>query len=187
MCFNFTDLLPIREYFFSVFVANQYTMLRFPGDSFDVNVIISTGLYVYKNEHKGLILNVYIIVEFEGAPTAPLGVTAVASSSTAIDVTWTEPNMPNGVIRRYQVTYTRNDVMDTTPQTVDETSTAVQLTDLEKFANYTIFVQGFTVELGAQSDPVTARTDEDSKYINDDLIAIAICCCCFWCCSCCPI
>ena len=89
---------------------------------------------------------------------------AMASSSTAIDVTWTEPSMPNGVIRRYQVTYTRNDVMDATPETVDETSTAVQLTGLEKFTNYTIFVQGFTVELGEQSDSVTARTDEDGMF-----------------------
>ena len=99
------------------------------------------------------------------APSAPLDITAMASSSTAIDVTWTEPSMPNGVIRHYQVTYTRNDVMDAATQTINETSTAVQLTDLEKFANYTIFVQGFTVELGEQSDSVTARTDEDGMFL----------------------
>ncbi|ORU94952.1 MAG: hypothetical protein A6F71_10080 [Cycloclasticus sp. symbiont of Poecilosclerida sp. M] len=73
--------------------------------------------------------------------------------------------MPNGIIRRYQVSYTRNDVIGDDTQTVNETTTAVQLTDLEKFANYTIFVQAFTVELGAQSDPVTARTNEDGKFL----------------------
>ena len=109
------------------------------------------------------ITNIFKLFLYPSAPSAPLDVIAMASSSTAIDVTWTEPSMPNGVIRRYQVTYTRNDVMDDNLVTVNETTTSVQLTNLEKFANYTIFVQGFTVELGNQSDSVTARTEEDGK------------------------
>ena len=48
--FNFTDLLPYRKYEFNVFVQNQFTMLRFPGDRFDVDSRIFTtegGLYVF--------------------------------------------------------------------------------------------------------------------------------------------
>ena len=42
-------------------------------------------------------------------------------------------------------------------------ATMIQLSGLERFANYTITVLGFTVSLGEESDPVTVRTNEDGK------------------------
>lgn len=42
-CFNFTDLLPYREYRIDVLVSNEYTALRFLEDVFDTNVIILTA------------------------------------------------------------------------------------------------------------------------------------------------
>jgi hypothetical protein len=73
--------------------------------------------------------------------------------------------MPNGIITRYEVTYTRNDVMDAAMQQMNVMSgTTVQLLGLDIFANYTISVRGFTVALGEASDPVTVRTNEDGEF-----------------------
>ena len=90
-----------------------------------------------------------------------------AASSTSVNVTWSPPSMPNGIIRRYQVTYTRNDVMDAAIQMTNTSGpdTMIQLSGLERFANYAITVQGFTVALGDTSDPVSVRTNEDGESI----------------------
>ena len=103
---------------------------------------------------------------YNTAPSAPLAVVAEAASSTSIIVTWCPPSMPSGIITRYQVTYTRNDVMDAAMQMADTSgpATVIQLSGLERFANYTITVHGFTVALGEASDPVSVRTNEDGKH-----------------------
>ena len=100
------------------------------------------------------------------APSAPLAVVAEAASSTSVNVTWSPPSMPNGIIRHYQVTYTRNDVMDAAIQMTGTSgpATMIQLSGLERFANYTITVRGFTVALGDASGQVTIMTNEDGKY-----------------------
>jgi ephrin-B len=109
------------------------------------------------------------------APSAPLGVVAVADSSTSVSVTWSEPNMPNGIITRYEVTYTRNDVMDAAMQQMNITSgTTVQLLGLDEFSNYTISVRGFTVALGEVSDPVTVRTNEDGESEQTTLLTLPL-------------
>ena len=90
---------------------------------------------------------------------------AVAVSSTSVSVTWSEPNMTNGIITRYEVTYIRNDVIDAMEQmnATSDSTTMIQLFGLDRFANYTISVRGFTNALGDASDPVTVRTNEDSE------------------------
>ena len=92
---------------------------------------------------------------------------AEAASSTSVNVTWSPPSMPNGIITRYQVTYTRNDVMNAA--NTSGPATMIQLSGLEKFTNYTIAVRGFTDALGEESDPVSVRTNEDGKlYLFSD-------------------
>ena len=116
-------------------------------------------------------LRICITLSHDTVPSAPLAVVAEAASSTSVNVTWSPPSMPNGIIRRYQVTYTRNDVMDATIQMTDTSgpATLIQLSGLERFADYTITVRGFTVALGEESDAVTVRTNEDGKlYLFSD-------------------
>ena len=88
---------------------------------------------------------------------------AEASSSTSITVTWTEPSMPNGVIRRYNVTYFRTANGMSDMQQVSVTTTTAELSGLDIFTSYTIFVEAFTVAVGAASDTVTEVTNEDGK------------------------
>ena len=88
---------------------------------------------------------------------------AEVTSSTSVDVTWNPPSMPNGIITHYEVNYTRNGAALQMVNT-SGSATMIQLSGLEKFANYTITVRGFTVAMGEASDPVSVRTNEDSKH-----------------------
>ena len=98
------------------------------------------------------------------APSEPNSVVAVNSSSTSITVSWTAPSMPNGMIRGYTVTYYRSEVgmSDMAQEDVTSDITSIELSGLEIFTNYTIFVEAFTtVGVGAPSDVVTVVTSED--------------------------
>ena len=89
---------------------------------------------------------------------------AMSSSSTSINVTWTKPSMPNGLIRRYIVTYYRTDSGLSDMQEVNITSTTTtQLSGLDIFTNYTIFVEAVTVARGSMSEMVIEMTNEDGK------------------------
>ena len=89
---------------------------------------------------------------------------ATAVSFNSITVTWSEPSMPNGEIRRYNITYY---------ETNDESSNSItlevsdvfrrtqQLRNLDPFTSYTIIVYAFTgAGIGQPSDPVTVQTNE---------------------------
>ena len=72
--------------------------------------------------------------------------------------------MPNGVIRRYIVTYYRTEIGVSDTQQVNVTSgTTTELLGLDIFTSYTIFVEAFTVAIGAMSDSVTEVTNEDGQ------------------------
>jgi len=73
--------------------------------------------------------------------------------------------MPNGVVRLYQVGYYRTEEGDVDPeaQQVNTTSTNIELSGLNFYTNYTIFVQAFTIAFGPTSDAITILTDEDGK------------------------
>ena len=102
------------------------------------------------------------------APSAPLNVTAVNTSSTSIRVNWEKPLVSNGIIRDYLVIYYRNLLgeANSTKEIVDGNTTVVELTDLDKYTEYTVFVRAQTVEVGNASDVVTTRTSEDGKLCN---------------------
>ena len=49
--------------------------------------------------------------------------------------------------------------------TVDSATLEVELVDLYKFTNYTVYVVARTNKDGVSSEKVNAFTDEDSKYM----------------------
>ena len=51
-------------------------------------------------------------------------------------------------------------------QQVSVTPTTAELTGLDKFTNYTIFVEAFTVALGTMSYTVTVVTSEDGQLLK---------------------
>ena len=109
-----------------------------------------------------------IIVKFTNkgvktvGPSRPLGVFVEASSSTTIDVTWSAPAEPNGIIQNYLIEYGNPD-QQTTEKVVTNRTFKFTLTGLEKFTTYYIKVRGKTSERGNASEVLNATTSEDRK------------------------
>lgn len=80
---------------------------------------------------------------------------------------WTAPEMPNGIIRDYQITYfpTANASSSTVLNTSSD-GLEFNITDLEAFTNYSISILAITVASGEPSDVMIVLTNENSKYDN---------------------
>ena len=103
------------------------------------------------------------------APSRPLNVMAAAASSTSISVQWDPPLIFNGIIRNYEITYYRTSVGISDSQTyntMEGVAMATNVTGLEIYTNYTLFVRARTVALGNESETVTVVTEEDRKFVN---------------------
>ncbi len=96
--------------------------------------------------------------------------TASASSSTTIEVTWdiVPPIDQNGIITMYEVLYQPLETFDgaimTQTMNVSGSAMSVVLSDLEEFVNYTISVRAYTsVGAGNYSSEITVLTLEDGN------------------------
>ena len=115
-------------------------------------------------------LSVQFLHQLAVPDSAPGNVTASALNSTSIMVRWEvlPPADRNGIITVYEVMYqpmeTFGDAIGTEMRNVSGLETSVVLDGLEEFVNYTISVQAYTsVGPGPESEPVTARTNEDGE------------------------
>ena len=112
-----------------------------------------------------------IIVKFTNkgvktvGPSRPQGVVVEASSSTTIEVKWSEPAEPNGIIQNYLIEYGKGPDQQTIEKAVTNRTFEFTLTGLEKFTTYYIKVRGQTSERGNASEVFNATTFEDRKYI----------------------
>ena len=87
-----------------------------------------------------------------------------ASSSTTIDVKWTTPAHPKGIIKNYLIEYGTSPNHQLTEREVTDRTFQFTLTGLEKFTTYYIRVRGKTSERGNASEVFNATTFEDRKY-----------------------
>ena len=104
---------------------------------------------------------------------APRSITAVNISSTAILLTWLPiPSaFSNGRIVEYRITYFKAENLDVTLRNEDSWQTVIDgeklsynITGLERFTNYLFRMAGINHRgVGVDSEPIIARTDEDSK------------------------
>ena len=80
---------------------------------------------------------------------------------SVIELVWTAPEMPNGVIRGYQVTYYQTD-LGTDNSTVLNTSSSdleFSITELQPFTNYFVSVAAITIAAGPASGVVAVQTN----------------------------
>ncbi|KAK3696715.1 hypothetical protein QZH41_013070, partial [Actinostola sp. cb2023] len=95
-------------------------------------------------------------------PSAPIGVTVTAKSSTSILVKWEVPNTPNGVITRYLIYYGyQKDNLSNNDEVTGKTHSK-EIKGLRKFTPYYVQVRGKTTEPGNASDVKTVKTLEDA-------------------------
>ena len=88
-----------------------------------------------------------------------------ASSSTTIDVKWTTPAEPNGIIQNYLIEYGTSPNHQPTEKQVANRTFQFTLNGLEKFTTYYIKVRGKTSKKGNASEVLNATTSEDRKYM----------------------
>ena len=111
-----------------------------------------------------------IIVKFTNkgvktvGPSRPQDFSVEASSSTTIDVKWSVPAEPNGIVQNYLIEYGEGPDQQTTEKVVTNSTFQFTLTGLEKFTTYYIKVRGKTSERGNASEVLNATTFEDRKY-----------------------
>ena len=108
---------------------------------------------------------------FTGPDEPPQNVMAMAISSTKVKVSWEEvPAInQNGEITTYEIQYVpletfEGQISTDTVNTSNGSVLMMELTGLQEYVEYTISVRAYTSEgSGPYSDPVTERTDTDSK------------------------
>lgn len=103
---------------------------------------------------------------FTLAPSSPLNIAVTSVNATAVNVTWDEPAMLNGIIRNYTVSVYRTDntlVFTTSPAVV--TALHVMIFDLTHDTMYVFNVSAVTIEEG---DPgsITFRTRPCKSYLH---------------------
>ena len=102
-------------------------------------------------------------------PTAPSGlyppeVTAV--SSTSLQVNWTEPATPNGVIANYSIFDTTSDGDRDSLLTTSASPGSLILSGLEPFTEYGFVVEVCTAAGCSISREGSGRTGESGKYME---------------------
>lgn len=101
---------------------------------------------------------------FSAPSSGVQGLSGVNSSSTSLSISWQAPppDDQNGVIRGYNVSYglTTQSPSDYINLSISETE--IELTSLEKFTEYTVIVNAFTIAAGPVEN-VTVQTDSDSE------------------------
>ena len=88
---------------------------------------------------------------------------ATAINSTAIRITWNEPETTNGVITGYGITYSFSNDILIGNVTVNGTQRAVIIGGLDPFTTYNVSVFATTVVDGAAATD-SVQTDEAGIY-----------------------
>ena len=106
------------------------------------------------------------------APGAPDGLFVNGINSTAIVVSWSVPDVSNGIITSYEILYSVGNVLDTDAISIPvdvTTSTSYQVIigGLDPFTMYSVAVRAYTrIGMGNLTDTVSIFTDPFSKDIT---------------------
>ncbi|GAB6032244.1 Down syndrome cell adhesion molecule-like protein 1 [Chamberlinius hualienensis] len=133
----------------------------------------------YNSQGKGPESEPVIVMTSEGAPSLPpIDVRCTILTSQSIHITWNAPSSDsvNGILRGYKVLYKPvSDWFDDLAENFNVTlSTALTVSYMEKFTNYSIQVLGMTkAGDGPRSNPVFCKTLDDVPCPPSDIKAIA--------------
>lgn len=104
-------------------------------------------------------------------PEPPATVDADSPNSTSINITWTPPNITNGILLHYEVRYSltagdcsSGDVSSTTSVSNVALSLSTMIYGLKKYQYYCVFVRAFTSAGPGQYSSTRVRTDPDSEW-----------------------
>ena len=92
------------------------------------------------------------------APSPPPNISAITINSTAVRVSWNEPDITNGIIQYYTVVYRINGSSEA--MQLNSTDITVMVSNLDPFSYYVFYVLAMTVASSDPSDNVIAMTAE---------------------------
>ena len=117
--------------------------------------------------------------------SAPLNFTVDVLNSTAVELSWQYPEMPNGAIRGYSILYAEFPDIEviliniTLDMINDASNQTAAVAGLVPFTQYSFRVRAFSfgdqndrpnfVHIGIATDEMIVRTDEDGKMISANL------------------
>ncbi|XP_046863649.1 phosphatidylinositol phosphatase PTPRQ-like isoform X3 [Xenia sp. Carnegie-2017] len=101
----------------------------------------------------------------EDTPGPPVNVTLQRSSSTVLNLTWEIPSDPNGIIRGYNISWSKvlNDKNETVPMnrnSTNSTKTSFSISNLDPYSVYNVSLNAFTIVGNGEVVNVSERTDE---------------------------
>lgn len=107
------------------------------------------------------------------SPPQKLTVKNVTNSS--ITLTWLPPNNMNGVLRKYEISYSAEgygrEVKTVEPSQMNHTNIKAMtyvLDNLRSYTEYTIWIKACTVACSPDVEPITVKTDVTSKYFSSN-------------------
>lgn len=103
---------------------------------------------------------------------APQNVSGISTSSQSVYLSWNPPpvTLQNGIIRKYFI-----NIMEVDRGLEFEymtRSTEFEITELNPYYTYEIWVSAYTIALGPSSDRISVLTLEDGEFRIDVLIMI---------------
>ena len=143
-----------------------------------MHVRTHTHTHTHTNTHTHSLMHSHTHTYAHTVPSAPLNVAAGNSSSTSIIVYWFTPALPRGIITSYSIIYyvTMSGEASASTVVVGGTTSSVEIEDLMKYTEYTVFVHANTsVGRGERSESVTVTTDEDSELNIVNVWSISRC------------
>ena len=122
------------------------------------------------------------VMKFTGS-SPPQNYTIEGINSTAVEISWSYPDSPNGEIQGYTILYAEYPddmeiLIDITLDMIDDTSDqSYVIFELLPFTQYSFRVRAFSIDdenetlnfthIGIASDEIIVRTDEDGKiFLN---------------------
>ena len=111
-----------------------------------------------------------LFIFYKGPGSSPLNLKIKVINSSTLQLSWTQPLIPNGIITKYTINCRGENNKN---HTVVTSTTMILVLDLSPYTNYTCFVFGHTrVGMGP---PITeiGVTDEDSECVY--ILCVYVC------------
>ena len=101
-------------------------------------------------------------------PSAPTITSATSAVFSQIELVWTAPEMPNGIIRDYQISYHETKLGPDSAIVLTTGSSGLEFTITgltAAFTSYSVTVAAITIAPGNESAVVVIRTNENGESL----------------------
>jgi len=95
----------------------------------------------------------------------PVDSLSATPSPTSLQLTWSAPLLPNGIITAYEVSHQLQGGMELEERNTTDVSTTHTLTGLRPQTTYTVTVRAYTIAGSGEKRSVTETTEAIRKHV----------------------